>query len=237
MGILEQAAPWSYKDVVMGSNVYNPLILNLYDPLVILFENSFVWRCPSSKILSFYNQHISGNHLDVGVGTGYYLDKCRFPTASPQIALLDLNPNVLRFTAHRLRRYHPAVYQANVLEPIPHPLPTFDTIGLTFLLHCMPGTLATKGRLTFKHLIPFLKQEGVLFGSTILGQGVEFGPLGRLFMRIYNSYLIPGCRVLYNVDDRLSDLEESLAEYFEHYSLHVTGTVAFFVASRPKGHG
>jgi len=234
---VEQAVSWSYQDVVMGSAVYNRFVLGLYDPLVIFFENTFVWRCPSSKILAFYNQHVSGNHLDVGVGTGYYLDKCRFPTATPRIALLDLNPESLRFTAHRLRRYHPAVYQANVLEPIPHPLPRFDTIALTFLLHCMPGTLATKGRLALNHLIPFLKPEGVLFGSTILGQGVEFGLLGRLFMRVYNSYLIPGCRVLYNVEDRLSDLEDALAEYFEQYTVHMVGTVAFFAASRHRRRG
>jgi len=56
-------------------------------------------------------------------------------------------------------------------------------------------------------------------------------------MRIYNSYLIPGCRVLYKVEVRLSDLEDSLAEYFEQYTVHVVGTVAFFAASRPRRKG
>lgn len=232
-----EAVPWSPRDVMLGAGVYNRWILHIYDPLVIWFENPFVWRCPSDEILAFYNQHISGHHLDVGVGTGYFLDRCRFPTEHPRVALLDLNPNALRFTARRLRRYHPAVYLANVLEPIPHALPKFDTIGMNFLLHCLPGPLAVKGRRVFRNLKPFLKPDGLLFGSTILGQGVEFGILGKLFMRVYNSYMIPGARVLWNREDRLEDLEDSLREHFEEYSVHVRGTVAFFIARGPKETG
>lgn len=233
MGVQEETISGVQRDVLLGAGVYSPFILSIYDLLVGWFENNFVWRCPSDEILAFYNRHISGNHLEVGVGTGYFLDKCRFPVASPHIALLDLNPNSLRFTARRIRRYGPATYLANVLEPIPHSLPLFDTIGMNFLLHCLPGTLATKGNLVFKHLKPFLKPDGVLFGSTILGQGVEFGLLGKFFMKVYNSYLIPGARVLYNLDDRLEDLESALAEHFGQHAVYKRGTVAFFTASHP----
>lgn len=228
----ERGVALTYEDTVLGSGIYTRLVLGLYDPLVIGFENTVVWRCPSREILAFYNRHISGNHLDVGVGTGYYLDKCRFPTPMPSVALLDLNPNSLRATANRIRRYRPITYQANVLEPITRPFPQFDSIGMNFLLHCMPGTLATKG-VAFKHLKRFLKPEGVFFGSTILGQGVEFGWWGKVFMRVYNSYLIPKSRVLYNVNDRLDDLESSLAQHFAQHSCHLVGTVAFFVARGP----
>ncbi len=234
MSVQEKTISWTDRDVMLGTGVYSPFILSIYDLLVVWFENNFVWRCPSGEILAFYNRHISGNHLDVGVGTGYFLDKCRFPTATPQISLLDLNPNALRFVSRRIRRYRPTTYLADVLKPIPHPLPLFDTIGMNFLLHCLPGTLAVKGSLVFQHLKVFLKPEGLLFGSTILGQGVKFGALGKLFMWVYNSYLIPGARVLYNVDDRLQDLESALAEHFEQYSVHLQATVAFFTAAGPK---
>src|SRR5262245_22523218 len=87
-----------------GAAIYNKPLLAIYDLGVIGLSNTLAWRCPSHLILDFYNQHISANHLDVGVGTGYFLDKCRFPSSSPRIALLDLNPNSLEATAKRLRR-------------------------------------------------------------------------------------------------------------------------------------
>ncbi len=227
------AAQFSYEDVHRGAAVYTPLVLAIYDLLVIRFENPFVWMCPSERIINFYNQHISARHLDVGVGTGYFIDKAQIPSPAPMIALLDLNPNSLNFTARRLRRYRPETYQANVLEPIPYHLPRFDSIGMNFLLHCLPGDLKTKG-VVFKNLSPFLSPHGVLFGSTILGEGVRFNPLTKIFMRIYNSSLFPQFRVLHNQHDRLEDLIDALQTYFEYYWTELVGTVAFFVARYPK---
>jgi ubiquinone/menaquinone biosynthesis C-methylase UbiE len=208
-------------------------VLSIYDPWLINFENPFVWSCPSKNILDFYNRHVSSEHLDVGVGTGYYLDKAHFPSPTPVISLLDLNPNSLYTTAHRIRRYQPMTYRTNVLEPISFDLPQFDSIGVNYLLHCLPGNLKTKG-VVFRHLTPFLRSEGVLFGSTILGEGMRFNLLGKLFMRVYNSNLIPNSRVLSNQQDRLEDLLDSLQENFGNYTTEVIGNVVFFVARLPK---
>ncbi len=101
-----------------GAAVYSRPVLAIYDLFVLRFTNTFVWKCPSPHILEFYNQNVSDKHLDVGVGTGYFLDRCTFPSAAPQIALMDLNENSLQKTAKRLRRYHPRTYRRNVLEPI-----------------------------------------------------------------------------------------------------------------------
>src|SRR5918996_6376268 len=84
--------------VTAGAAIYSKPVLSVYDLYVLGFSNTFVWRCPSHLILDFYNEHISGNHLDVGVGTGYFLDKCKFPTHHPRIALADLNTNSLQAT-------------------------------------------------------------------------------------------------------------------------------------------
>ncbi len=224
---------FTLEEVYRGAAVYSPLILSIYDLLVVRFENPFVWRCPSVRILEFYNRHVSARHLDVGVGTGYFLDKAQFPSSRPTIALLDLNPHPLAATARRLSRYQPMTYRANVLEPIPFDLPQFDSIGMNFLLHCLPGDLKTKG-VVLGHLAPFLAPGGVLFGSTILGQGVSFGLLGRLFMSVYNSSLYPPVRVMNNRQDRLEDLEDSLQTYFQEHSTELIGTVVFFTARHPK---
>ena len=101
--------------------------------------------------MQLYNENVSVNHLDVGVGTGYFLDHCRFPTEKPRIVLLDLSQSSIKVAARRLKRYEPEVYKVNVLELLSIECPKFDSIGLTSLLHCLPGTIRTKG-VVFDHL-------------------------------------------------------------------------------------
>src|SRR5690349_6089062 len=91
--------------------------LSVYDYAVLGFSNRFVWKCPTKHILAFYNAHISAPHLDIGVGTGYFLDKCTFPTPDPDVTLVDLSPHSLDLAAKRIARYHPKTCIANVLEP------------------------------------------------------------------------------------------------------------------------
>jgi hypothetical protein len=213
----------STQDAAAAAAIYSKVALSIYDPLVFGFENRFVWRCPTEHLLDHYNRHVSGNHLDVGVGTGYLLDNCQFPAADPTIALMDANPNSLQVTSARIRRYQPAVYLANVWEPIEIDMLPFDSIGLNYLLHCLPGSMGDKGRV-FVNLKPLLNQGGVLFGTTLLGQDADFNLLGRLFMHLYNSR-----RILNNGKDSLADLEEALERNFDKYSLHTVGCVTFFV--------
>src|SRR6266566_788988 len=85
--------------------VYTSARLALYDVVILGFSCRFVWRCPKRRFLELYDGHVGARHLDVGVGTGYFLDRCRFPSASPTLALLDLNQHCLATTARRLRRY------------------------------------------------------------------------------------------------------------------------------------
>ena len=95
-------------DVEAGQRVYTPLVLWGYDLFVLGFSNRFVWRCRSSRMLERYNSHVGARHLDVGVGTGWYLDRCEWPVETPQITLLDLNENSLSVASKRIRRYAPA---------------------------------------------------------------------------------------------------------------------------------
>ena len=106
-------------DVEAGQAVYSRAVLAVYDVGVLWFSNRFVWRCPSRHMRALYDRHAGARHLDVGVGTGYFLDHCRFPSPDPQITLLDLNENSLAAAAKRIRRYSPQAVRGNVLEPAP----------------------------------------------------------------------------------------------------------------------
>jgi ubiquinone/menaquinone biosynthesis C-methylase UbiE len=214
----------SIGSAAAGAAIYNRGILSVYDVGVLKLSNQFAWRCPSPLILDFYNAHISANHLDVGVGTGYFLDKCHFPSGNPHIALLDLNPNSLKVTAERLRRYQPTIYLANVLEPLALDIPKFDSVALNYLLHCLPGNLRNK-QVVFDHLKPYLNPGAAIFGTTILGQGIHPNFLARRLLKLYNAKSI-----FSNRDDNLADLQTILKQHFHDCQTKVVGCVAFFSA-------
>jgi len=211
--------------MIGGTAVYTNLVLSVYDRFVLGFSNSLAWKCPSPLLVDFYNQNVSGNHLDVGVGTGYFLDKCKFPASNPSITLVDLNPNSLKFTGQRLRRYRPKAYIADALELRLET--TFDSIALNYLLHCLPGNIRSKGAV-LENLTQMLNEGGVMFGSTILGKGVKHNLLAKCLMRCYNS-----TGIFDNTNDSAEDLEAVLKAHFQHYALQIIGCVAVFTGRKP----
>jgi SAM-dependent methyltransferase len=221
-----QSIGTSGEDALAGAAVYSRALLMTYDIMVLGLSARFAWRCPSSEMLAMYNANVTGNHLDVGVGTGYFLAHCRFPTERPRVELLDLNQNSLAHTAGRLRRYGPKTHVGNILEPVSVPGPAFDSIGLNYLLHCLPGPMARKAT-AFDNLRPLLAPGGVLFGSTILGRGDGSSAAGRALMRFYNER-----RIFSNDDDSLEALRAALAARFDAVTVRQVGGVALFSARR-----
>ncbi len=210
-------------EVEAGQRVYTPFTLRVYDLFVLGFSNRFVWRCRSSKMLERYQSHVGARHLDVGVGTGWFLDHCRWPVENPQITLLDLNENSLSAASDRIRRYSPATVQANVLEPVDLGDAHFDSIGANFLFHCLPGELEWKAATVASNLRRYLAPGGVFFGSTILGRGVAHNLLGRRLMSLYNRK-----GIFSNIKDNQGGLEQGLASELTDVETEVVGAVALF---------
>jgi hypothetical protein len=212
------------KEVAEGQAVYTPLTLAAYDIAVLGVSNALIWRCPTARILRMYDDHVSANHLDVGVGTGYYLDHCRFPTPAPRLALMDLNPHSLRHAARRTARYRPETHRCNVLEPISLDVRGFDTVALTYLLHCLPGSLDDKA-VVFDHLRPLINPGGRIFGATLLQGGVDRGPVARQLMSFYNHK-----GIFHNASDTLDGLQGALGRRFPESRVETVGCVALFWA-------
>jgi len=211
------------KSVEAGQAAYNKMALPFYDLWVLGFSNSFLWQCPTKLLRKEFVKNVTSNHLDVGVGTGYYLDKCLNNTKR-RLALLDLNPNSLESTATRVSRFEPEIYHANILDTLDLECDKFDSISMNYLLHCLSGTLNEKS-LVFRSLRPYLNDNGIIFGSTILGKDVEIGYLARKLMSIYNQK-----GIFDNHQDSLSALSSSLHEYFIEVNIQVIGCVAIFAA-------
>jgi SAM-dependent methyltransferase len=214
-----------------GQAIYSPATLALYDLVVLGLSNPLVWRCPTRRILRLYDRHVADSHLDVGVGTGWYLDRCRFPGVAPRIGLLDLNASSLASASRRIARYRPAQYRADVLRPISIEAPAYGSIALTYLLHCLPGGIARKA-VAFDNLAPLLRPDGVMFGATLLATGVERSAAARVLMRLYNRK-----GIFSNETDSVEGLRSALDQRFRFVELDVVGCAALFAAGGLKDPG
>lgn len=210
------------EQVEAGQAVYNKGVLAVYDVFVLGFSNRLLWKCPSQRIEQLYNRYVTTNHLDVGVGTGYFLDRCRFPSEAPRIALMDLNLNALEFASKRLARYKPETYRRNVLEPIVFDQKKFDSVGINYLLHCLPGTIESKSA-AFDHLKALMNPDAILFGSTLLQGGVVRSWFAKRVMNAYNKK-----GIFSNQNDDLNGLRRTLSQRFRELSVEVVGCAALF---------
>jgi 2-polyprenyl-3-methyl-5-hydroxy-6-metoxy-1,4-benzoquinol methylase len=210
------------EQVDAGQSIYTQRTLAVYDFVVLGVSNQLIWKCPTQRLLNHYNKHVTANHLDVGVGTGYFLARCQFPSPTPRVALMDLNSNALKFTARRIVQYNPETYRRNVLDPILLDVEKFDSVGINYLLHCIPGSIESKS-VAFDHLKALMKPNAIIFGSTLLQDGVQQSWLAKRLMSAYNKK-----GIFSNQQDDLEGLKQSLGKRFRDVSVEVVGCAALF---------
>jgi hypothetical protein len=203
--------------------IYTPAMLSFYDGLVHGLSNRFAWRCPTARMLDLYRDNLSSRHIEAGVGTGFFIDHAD-RGAFEQLTLLDINRHCLARSARRLARYQPLLCQTSLLAPIAIELEPVDSIGLTYVLHCLPGRMAEKLK-AIDHLRPVMSKRAVLFGATILGRGIEPNAAARSLLRLYNSK-----GVFNNLDDDLPAVTDGLKARFDHVDIETRGCVALFRA-------
>ncbi|TFB06995.1 N-methyltransferase vrtF [Trichoderma ghanense] len=233
-----------------GSSTYTPFLLKLYDLVVLTISNSYAWHCSTAAVqLPLFQSSLGRRHLDVGVGTGYYPANALKPTSSSdnkappcrEIVLLDLNPNTLDLAAARIAaaaanpQRHVAIRSvvADVTDPstllrvLPPGEEKFDSVSVFYLLHCLAGPPESKNRV-FDLLRDYVADEGVLVGTTILGEERPMNWLARRLMTIYNSK-----GIFDNWKDTRAVFEEGLRRNFDEVDVRIVGRTMVFTARRP----
>jgi SAM-dependent methyltransferase len=212
----------SYK----GQSGYNAAMLAIYDVWVLKFMTRAVWKVPVAPGVDRYRQHMGHRHLDVGPGTGYFIEKAD-PPRDTEITLLDPNPTVLRYVAKRLEEWHPIAVEADVMKPLPVDGP-FDSAALSFVLHCLRGPEGNKA-VTVRNIADVLSPEGILFGGTVLGLQGNHTKSALAFLRAANKQ-----GAFDNVDDTAEGLRRILEMSFSAVDVDVVGSAALFAAARPR---
>ena len=209
-----------------GQADYSPLLLRLYDPIVIGVVAGLVGRFPADPLPDLYRSRIRERHLDVGPGTGYLIDHSGIPDGS-HITIVDPNPNVLRHATRRLHRLNVTAVEADVLKPLPVDGP-FDSAALSLVIHCLPGPLTRKAA-AIVNIAAVLAPDGVLFGASVLGRSGHHTWLGRRVLAAFNRR-----GAFDNLDDSADGLREILAASFENVEMETFRSVVLFSASKPR---
>jgi SAM-dependent methyltransferase len=210
-----------------GQREYTRLLLNLYDPLVLGPIARYVWRCPTTGLLERYRRHVRDRHLDVGPGTGYFLERSGLPEGS-RVTILDPNRDVLRHVSRRLRSLDVTAVEADVLKPLPVDGP-FDSAALHLVIHCLPGPLARKAT-AVANVAAVLAPTGVLFGASVIGRSGHHSRAARGMLSAFNRQ-----GGFDNLDDTEDGLRDILGASFEHVELEIIGSAAVFAATSPRG--
>ena len=100
---LDKSDP-SYK----GQSGYNAAMLAIYDVWVLKFMTKAVFKVPVARGVDMYRQHIGHRHVDVGPGTGYFIEKADPPRdrrsrSGPQSDRASPREEATRGTASDLR--------------------------------------------------------------------------------------------------------------------------------------
>lgn len=208
-----------------GQAGYTPFLLAIYDPFVLGFMARAVWRCPTPPVVERYRKHLGHRHLDVGPGTGYFIEKAA-PPAGTEITLLDPNPNVLARCSRRLAPMHPTTVEADVMKPLPVDGP-FDSAALNFVLHCLRGPQSHKA-VAIRNVAAVLEPDGLLFGGTVLGTAERHTPQARAILRAFNRK-----GDFDNLGDTAEGLRQILEQSFQTVEVEVIGSAALFTAIGP----
>lgn len=204
--------------------IYTPFMLSIYDLLVHGLSNRFAWRCPTRRLLDLYRANLSADHLEAGVGTGFFLDRAGVAQFN-RLVLLDINRHCLDRAANRLARFNPALHEVNLLAPTTLDIAPVSSVGLTYVLHCLPGRMCEK-LAAVDHLRPLMRKGAVLFGATILGRGIVPNAAARALLDLYNAK-----GVFNNRKDDLASLSEGLRQRFGEVEIDTQGCVALFRAA------
>ena len=185
---------WKNRNIVTKS-------LKFYDYLVNDINCKYAWRCHKDNIFENYKKNIRNNHLEIGPGTGYFL-KNNYDIN--KLYLMDINNDTLKFSMNNLKsEYKVKTINHNIFKR-KLMIEDLESVGLNYVLHCVPGKLENKidsllNNLESKNKINF-------FGATVVSNKHLQNNLSSIELYFLNKY---------GIFNNQNDFSRNLINYFE----------------------
>ena len=206
---------WKYNNVVSKN-------IQKYDRLVNQINCEKVWKCSQKYIIDNYRKNINEKHLEIGPGTGYFLSKENLDIDLNKLTLIDINSPILDYSKNNLQS------QYSNIDIICHDLFTckipdsvdFNSVGINYVLHCVPGNLQTK----LDNLISNLGDNKYnLFGASVICDPLHMNVIAEYELIFLNAF-----GIFNNNDDTYQELNEYLNKKGLKFTLEKQGYVAIF---------
>ena len=224
---------WTHHNIV-SKNIHH------YDKLVNNINCKYVWKCSSQHIVNNYRKNVTSRHLEIGPGTGHFLTRQQLASSShiiDYLTLIDINPDILEYSKTILDKE----YTTTPIQTINHnifsnTIPTkyrnsleFNSVGINYVLHCIPGKLENKLDTLLNNLISSKasrstdKSSFTLFGSTVICDPLHMNTLAE-----YELMLLNGIGIFHNDNDTFDELSSYLNSNNIPHNLTKKGYVAIF---------
>lgn len=157
--------------------------IKFYDFLVNDINCNYAWRCNKSNIFNLYKNNIKSNHLEIGPGSGYFLmqnDNLKIRN----LYLMDINQPILNESKKNLElKYSNTQVINHDIFKKPIKIENLESVGINYVLHCVPGNLEYK----FENLLKNLPTNVNIFGATVINDSDKQTSLSQAELYFLNS--------------------------------------------------
>ena len=206
---------WKYNNVVSKN-------IQRYDRYVNEINCEKVWKCSQKHIIDNYRKNIDEKHLEIGPGTGYFLKKENLGVDFNKLTLVDVNTEILDYSKNNLQ------CECSDIDVVSHNLFTckipegvdFNSVGINYVLHCVPGNLQTK----LDNLICNLGDNKYnLFGASVICDPLHMNVIAEYELIFLNAF-----GIFHNNNDTYEELDQYLNKTGLNFTLEKQGYVAIF---------
>ena len=176
-------------------------------------------------IFEHHFQKYSRNHLEIGPGTGYFLQR-RYPIS--HLTLMDINKDTLDYTRHNLKGNYPhiSVMEHDIFKK-PKRLDRVQSVGINYVLHCVPGRLDTKLECLVNNI--HVGRDTTFFGATVIQDDTNQTFLSKTELYLLNKY-----KIFYNQNDYIRNGIDVFEKHGFSYDYNHIGNL-FFIFFQEKG--
>eukprot|EP01084_Bolivina_argentea_P277783 474384_1 len=112
----------------------------------------------------------------------------------------------------------------------------YDSIGISYVIHCIPTSLNEKLPLLLNGLSKHMDENTVIFGSTVCSHSNNINNQSNIHYSIFMKWIrfLQYQKVIANQNDNHSDLENIFEQYFDEFSVKKIGYASVFVGTKLK---